>query len=64
MEAASARPTPDRGEIRRDVLLVLLAAAAGAVDVIIFLGLGQLFTANMSGTLVFFSLGLGAGQPE
>lgn len=61
MEAAAASATPDRGEIRRDALLILLAAAAGAVDVISFLGLGQVFTANMSGNLVFFGLALGGG---
>jgi uncharacterized membrane protein YoaK (UPF0700 family) len=49
------------GEIRRDVLLVMLAAAAGAVDVISYLGLGQIFTANMSGNLVFFGLAIGGG---
>jgi uncharacterized membrane protein YoaK (UPF0700 family) len=61
MEAAAASAAPHRGEIRRDVLLLLLAAAAGAVDVISFLGLGQVFTANMSGNLVFFGLALGGG---
>jgi uncharacterized membrane protein YoaK (UPF0700 family) len=64
MEAAAASAIPDRGEIRRDVLLVLLAAAAGAVDVISFLGLGQVFTANMSGNLIFFGLALGGGAED
>jgi uncharacterized membrane protein YoaK (UPF0700 family) len=61
MRAAAGSAIADRGEIRRDVLLVLLAAAAGAVDVISFVGLGQIFTANMAGNLVFFGLALGGG---
>jgi uncharacterized membrane protein YoaK (UPF0700 family) len=61
MQAAAASAIADGGEIRRDVLLVLLAAAAGAVDVISFVGLGQIFTANMAGNLVFFGLALGGG---
>ncbi len=38
-----------------------LAAAAGAVDVISLLGLGRIFTANMSGNLVILALALGGG---
>ncbi len=49
------------GELRYDVLLVSLAAAAGAVDVTSLLGLGQVFTANMSGNLVIFGLAIGGG---
>jgi uncharacterized membrane protein YoaK (UPF0700 family) len=44
----------------RDLLLILLAFGAGAVDAISFLGLGRVFTANMTGNIVL--LGLAAGS--
>jgi uncharacterized membrane protein YoaK (UPF0700 family) len=44
----------------RDVLLVCLTFGSGAVDAISFLGLGRVFTGNMTGNLVL--LGLAAGQ--
>ncbi len=48
-----------RTEDLRDVLLILLAFGSGAVDAISFLGLGRVFTANMTGNIVL--LGLAAG---
>lgn len=45
---------------RRDLLLIALAFGSGAVDAISFLGLGRVFTANMTGNIVL--LGLAAGQ--
>ena len=45
----------------RNALLVLLTAASGAVDAISFLGLGQVFTAVMTGNMVFLGLAIGRG---
>lgn len=44
----------------RDVLLIALTVAAGVVDAVSFLGLGQVFITNMTGNLVL--LGIAAGQ--
>jgi uncharacterized membrane protein YoaK (UPF0700 family) len=43
-------------------LLVVLAFAAGAIDAISFLGLDEVFTANMTGNLVLLGLALGQGE--
>jgi hypothetical protein len=44
-------------EIRiRDLLLMALALSSGAVDSISYLGLGKVFTAFMSGNIVFLGL--------
>ena len=45
----------------RDGLLVALTAAAGAVDAISYLGLGGIFTANMTGNMVLLALAAGSG---
>jgi uncharacterized membrane protein YoaK (UPF0700 family) len=42
----------------RDVLLVALAVASGAVDAISYFGLGKIFSAFMSGNLVFLGFGI------
>jgi uncharacterized membrane protein YoaK (UPF0700 family) len=44
----------------RDGLLVLLAGAAGGIDVLSYLRLGNVFTANMTGNAVL--LGIATGQ--
>jgi len=46
----------------RDRLLVALTFAAGCVDALSYLGLGRVFTANMTGNAVL--LGLAIGQAE
>src|SRR6266550_9511174 len=46
----------------RDVLLVGLTFSSGAVDAITFLALGKVFTAFMTGNLVFFGLGLAGAE--
>jgi uncharacterized membrane protein YoaK (UPF0700 family) len=46
----------------RDLLLVVLAMAAGCVDAMSFLGLGQVLTAAMTGNTVL--LGLSIGQAD
>jgi uncharacterized membrane protein YoaK (UPF0700 family) len=46
----------------RDLLLVGLTFASGAVDAIAFLGLGKVFSAFMTGNLVFLGLGLAGGD--
>jgi uncharacterized membrane protein YoaK (UPF0700 family) len=49
----------------RDLLLVCLTFAAGAVDAISFLGLGRVFTAMMSGNIVLLGLAVGSSAgPE
>lgn len=45
----------------RNALLVLLTAASGAVDAISFLGLGAVFTAVMTGNMVFLGIAIGRG---
>ena len=50
----SSRPT-----LARDVLLALLALAAGCVDATSFLGLGQVMPAAMTGNTVLLGLALG-----
>jgi uncharacterized membrane protein YoaK (UPF0700 family) len=46
----------------RDTLVVLLAFTAGCVDAISYLGLGRIFTANMTGNTVLLGLALGQAQ--
>jgi uncharacterized membrane protein YoaK (UPF0700 family) len=49
----------------RDLLLVGLTVSSGAVDAISFLALGKVFTAFMTGNVVFLGLGLAdAGGPD
>src|SRR5829696_2046304 len=43
----------------RNAMLVLLSAAAGCVDAVSYLGLGHIFTANMTGNTVLLGLSLG-----
>jgi uncharacterized membrane protein YoaK (UPF0700 family) len=42
----------------RDVLLAALALAAGAVDALAWLALGKVFSAFMTGNVVFIAVGL------
>ena len=57
--------TPSRSIIIRNGLLLLLACAAGAIDAISYLGLGRVFTANMTGNTVLLGLALvQADHPE
>ena len=46
----------------RDTLLLTLTAAAGSADAVSFLGLGRVFTANMTGNLVLLGVAVGQGQ--
>lgn len=46
----------------RDALVLLLAFTAGSVDAISYLGLGHVFTANMTGNTVLLGLALGQAQ--
>jgi uncharacterized membrane protein YoaK (UPF0700 family) len=49
----------------RDTLLVALTMASGAVDAISYLALGKVFTAFMTGNLVFLGIGVsGTDGPE
>jgi uncharacterized membrane protein YoaK (UPF0700 family) len=58
-KAAAARPTT-----ARDLMLTLLAMAAGCIDAASFLGLGQVMTAAMTGNTVLFGLALGQADAE
>jgi uncharacterized membrane protein YoaK (UPF0700 family) len=46
----------------RDTMVLMLAWAAGSLDAIGYLGLGQIFTANMTGNAVFLGLAVGQGH--
>jgi uncharacterized membrane protein YoaK (UPF0700 family) len=46
----------------RDALVLLLAFTAGCVDAVSYLGLGHIFTANMTGNTVLLGLSLGQAQ--
>src|ERR1700692_5124771 len=46
------------GTRARDVLLVALTFASGAVDAISYFGLGKIFSAFMTGNLVFLGFGI------
>src|SRR5215472_1560610 len=46
----------------RDALLLALTAAAGWVDVLSYVALGHVFTANMTGNLVLLGLAVGTLQ--
>jgi uncharacterized membrane protein YoaK (UPF0700 family) len=48
--------------VTEDIMLLILAWAAGCVDAINYLGLGHVFTANMTGNTVFLAISLGMGQ--
>jgi len=48
----------------RDVNLTLLAVAAGCVDAVSFLGLGQVLTAAMTGNTVLLGLALGQADAQ
>lgn len=48
----------------RDVLLAVLAFAAGAIDVLSWLALGKVFSAFMTGNVVFLAAGLFSHQSE
>lgn len=49
------------GNRTRDLLVIVLTVASGAVDAISFQGLGGVFTAVMTGNLVLFGLAVGGG---
>jgi uncharacterized membrane protein YoaK (UPF0700 family) len=50
--------TTTNGQKLRDLLLVALTVASGAVDAISYFGLGKIFSAFMTGNIVFFGFGI------
>lgn len=64
----SARTESDRGHpglsstTGRDLLLLGLTWSAGFLDAISFLGLGNVFTANMTGNTILLGIALGRGD--
>ena len=57
-EPPSVRAAGWRPHRIRDVLVVMLALAAGAVDALSWLALGKVFSAFMTGNIVFVAVGL------
>jgi uncharacterized membrane protein YoaK (UPF0700 family) len=55
-------PGPEALSREWDALVLLLTWAAGSVDAISYLGLGHVFTANMTGNTVLLGLALGQRQ--
>jgi uncharacterized membrane protein YoaK (UPF0700 family) len=51
-------PTTTTDEGSRDLMLVALTIASGAVDAISYFGLGKIFSAFMTGNIVFLGLGI------
>ncbi len=49
-------------EANRDVMILLLAWAAGSVDAISYLALGHVFTANMTGNTLLMGMNAGIGR--
>jgi uncharacterized membrane protein YoaK (UPF0700 family) len=68
MVGDSAATESDRGSpgssstARRDLLLLGLTWSAGFIDAISFLGLGNVFTANMTGNTMLLGIALGRGD--
>jgi uncharacterized membrane protein YoaK (UPF0700 family) len=52
-------PTPDR---LLPALLLALTAVTGFVDAVSYLALGHVFTANMTGNVVFLGFAMAAAQ--
>ena len=46
------------GQDFRDLLLIALTVASGAVDAISYFGLGKIFSAFMTGNIVFLGFGI------
>jgi uncharacterized membrane protein YoaK (UPF0700 family) len=61
LSASATAGSRDRQSVR-DLLLVALTVASGAVDAISYFGLGKIFSAFMTGNLVF--LGFGVAEIE
>jgi len=47
---------------RRNTMVLILTWAASAIDAISYLGLGHVFTANMTGNAVLLGIAIGQGQ--
>lgn len=45
-----------------DIMLILLAAVAGSIDVMSYYKLGHVFTANMTGNTILLGLSIGQGK--
>src|SRR6266404_6359263 len=57
--AGTADAVNARGDLHmRDLLLVVLTFASGAIDAISYFGLGKIFSAFMTGNLVFLGFGI------
>jgi uncharacterized membrane protein YoaK (UPF0700 family) len=61
---ARAEHSATRSPAMRNVLLILLAGAAGAVDAISYVALGHVFTAAMTGNTVLLGLAIGQIDPQ
>lgn len=61
-ESAASSDRTGSADRTRDALLIGLTLAAGVVDAVSYLGLGRIFTANMTGNVVFLALAVGQGS--
>src|ERR1700704_189092 len=57
LSAPTTASSRDRQSVR-DLLLVALTVASGAVDAISYFGLGKIFSAFMTGNIVFLGFGI------
>ncbi len=63
VETATADDQDHKGNVAaRDFLLYALTFVAGSMDAISFIGLGQVFTANMTGNTVLMAIAVGSGK--
>ncbi|MBX8636301.1 MAG: DUF1275 family protein [Thermoplasmata archaeon] len=63
VENATADDQDHKGNVAaRDLLLYALTFVAGSMDAISFIGLGQVFTANMTGNTVLMAIAVGSGK--
>jgi hypothetical protein len=62
-DESRGRGGPSRAMVR-NAMLVMLSLAAGCVDAVGFLGLGQIFVANMTGNTVLLGLALGQAKGQ
>jgi uncharacterized membrane protein YoaK (UPF0700 family) len=57
-----ARSTTASDDVRLVRSLLALTVVTGLIDAVSFLGLGHIFTANMTGNVVFLGFALGGAQ--
>ena len=61
---APAPPAAVTSITLRNELVLLLACVAGSVDAVSYMGLGHVFTANMTGNTVLLGMALGQAESQ